>query len=575
MALQARRFADAAHLFGKFLDRQPGHVGALNLMTIALMGTGRFAEAEPFIARALKLDQSSDVSFYNYGLILKRLGRPQEALAQFSGALERNDTAFETWNNRGTVFNDLGQYERALGDFDQAIARNPGYAEAHCNRGRALAELGRHEEAIAAFDKALALNPALVEAWLGRGSTCAAAQRDEAAIDAYRKATVLKPDMVVAHTRLGHALKITGRMDEAREAFAAALKINPGAAPVHYELAQLKRYAHGDAQLAAMETLLAACPASSPDRVGLEFAIGKAYADLGDHPRAFRHWLSANALKRAEIDYDEARMVALFDDIEAIFTPELIAARRGHGEPSPLPIFVIGMPRSGTTLIEQVLASHPEIRAAGELKLLDDVLNSVPDADGRIVPFPDYVAALAGPAFGDIGARYVAGLSAFAAGAARVVDKMPGNFVFAGMIHLALPGARIIHAVRDPIDTCLSCFTQLFTEPQAHAYELAELGRYYRRYRRLMEHWHRVLPTGTILDVRYEDMVADLEGQTRKLLAHCGLAWDERCLAFYETRRPVRTASATQVRQPIYTSSLARWRVYEEFLAPLRAELDL
>lgn len=574
MALQARRFDDAEALFKKFLKRQPSHVGALNLLTITLMSSERFAEAEPFIARALKLDQRSDVSFYNYGLILKRLGRPQEALAQFTSALQRNGAACESWNNRGTVFNYLGQYEQALADFDQAIALNPSYAGAYCNKGRALSELGRPDAALTTYDKALTLNPALVEAWLGKGNACAAAKRDEDAIAAFEKAATLKPDMAVAHSRLGDVQKETGRIDEAREAYARALKLDPDAVPIHYALTQVKRFAPGDVQLAAMEALLLAGTASPEDSPYLEFALGKAYADTGDHARAFQHWQNGNTLKRTQIKYDEAETVALFDDIEAIFTPALIAAKQGHGDPSALPIFVLGMPRSGTTLIEQILASHPDVQAAGEVKILDDVLNTVPSAEGKIVPYPDYVAALAEPAFGGIGARYVAALAKLAPGAARVVDKMPGNFLLAGMIHLALPQATIIHAVRDPVDTCLSCFMQLFAKPHAYAYDLAELGRYYNRYRRLMAHWHRVLPAGTILDVRYEELVADLEGETRRLLAHCNLAWDERCLAFHETQRPVRTASATQVRQPLYVTSVARWRAYEEFLAPLLAELN-
>jgi hypothetical protein len=251
-----------------------------------------------------------------------------------------------------------------------------------------------------------------------------------------------------------------------------------------------------------------------------------------------------------------------------------VRKRARDGDPSHLPIFVIGMPRSGTTLVEQILASHPLVHGAGELKVLDDIAGSVRDDGGTGIPFPEFVAAADGTALRQVGARYVAELKKFSPDTRRVTDKMPSNFFFAGLIHLALPNAPIIHTVRDPVDTCMSCFSKLFTAQQDHTYDLAELGRYHRRYQRLMAHWREVLPGGRILEVRYEDVVADLEGQARRIIAHCGLDWDPRCLAFHETARPVRTASATQVRQPIYTSAVGRARVYEQFLGPLLKELS-
>jgi hypothetical protein len=312
---------------------------------------------------------------------------------------------------------------------------------------------------------------------------------------------------------------------------------------------------------------------SPTDRVHLDFALAKALADLKEHRRSFEHLLRGNAGKRATIPYDEAAAMALFDRIEATFTPELIAAQSGLGDPSGVPIFVLGMPRSGTTLVEQILASHPLVHGAGELKTFNDVVDTVRGPDGAVAPFPEFVPALEAAPIRMIGAHYLAQIQALAPKASHITDKMPSNYYFAGLIHLALPNARIIHTMRDPVDTCISCFSKLFTAEQNHTYDLGELGRYYRRYQELMTHWRRVLPAGRILDVRYEDVVADLEGQARHMIAHCGLEWDPRCLAFHATERPVRTASATQVRRPIYRSAIGRWRVYEEFLAPLLREL--
>jgi hypothetical protein len=233
------------------------------------------------------------------------------------------------------------------------------------------------------------------------------------------------------------------------------------------------------------------------------------------------------------------------------------------------------MIRSGTTLVEQMLASYPQVVGGGELTHFSSALKRIQQTLGPATNFPELVSVMTGSDFRDLGTCYLAEIERLAPAAAHITDKMPGNFIFAGLIHLALPDAPIIHAVRDPIDTCLSCFSKLFVAKQNHTYDLAELGRYYRHYQALMAHWRGVLPVGRILDVRYEDVVSDLEGQARRIVAHCGLDWDPRCLAFHETERPVRTASATQVRQPIYSDSVGCWRVHKSFLAPLLSELRM
>jgi hypothetical protein len=241
---------------------------------------------------------------------------------------------------------------------------------------------------------------------------------------------------------------------------------------------------------------------------------------------------------------------------EREFSAEMMARHRGEGDPSEIPIFILGMPRSGSTLIEQILASHPGVQGGDER----------PD-------FPELLEALGGD-FAALGAAYVERCRALAPGAARLTDKLPGNFRHAGAIHLALPKARIIHSRRAAADTCLSCFTKLFRGEQAYTYDLGELGRYYRAYARLMAHWRAVLPASVFLEVDYEELVGDPETQTRRLLAHCGLEWDSACLAFHQTRRAVRTASAAQVRQPLHRGAIGRWRRYETLLAPLLAELE-
>jgi hypothetical protein len=294
---------------------------------------------------------------------------------------------------------------------------------------------------------------------------------------------------------------------------------------------------------------------------------------MKDHERSFHHMREGNALKRQSTPYDEAGKLARFERTCALFDAAFMRERAGQGDPSSRPIFIFGMPRSGTTLIEQILASHPEVRGGGETDLFANALASLDAGEGKAFVFPDDAALLSGERLRRLGADYVGGLRLTAAEVERIADKTIDNFRFAGLIHLALPNASLIHARRDPMDTCVSCFSNLFGGYHPYAYDLGELGRYYQGYDALMRHWRDMLPVSVMLDVQYEDVVDDLEGQARLIVAHCGLEWDPRCLDFHLTERLVRTASATQVRQPIYRGSVQRWRAYEPLLDPLLQEL--
>jgi hypothetical protein len=313
---------------------------------------------------------------------------------------------------------------------------------------------------------------------------------------------------------------------------------------------------------------------SDEDRICLHFALGKAFADLEQNEASFRHFLEGNALKRRTSGYDEAATLSFFERIAAVFTRELMQRMRGGGDPSRVPVFVVGMPRSGTTLIEQILASHSKVFGAGEREEFGEAAFSLGQANGTTARFPEVVSTLSADELRQLGARYLDLVGAATGPAERIVDKLPLNFTFVGLIHLALPNARIIWARRDPIDTCVSCFSTLFGGNQPHTYDLGELGRYHRAHEALMHHWRGVLPHGIMLEVRYEDVVEDLEGQARRMLKHCGLEWEDACLEYHRTQRSVRTASVAQVRQPIYRRSVGRWRAYQHLLQPLLQALD-
>ncbi len=525
---------------GRALALEPDYVGALNIRGNALRDLDRFEEALASYDKALALKPDFAEALANRGVALRSLDRVEEALASYERALALEPDRAEALNNRGNALRDLHRPEEALASFDRALALRPDFAEALSNRGNALLDLGRPEEALASCDKALALDP----------------------------------DDAIAFDNRGLVLAELGRFDEASASIEEAIRLAPRRIRSYYNLAATKRLTAGDPRLGAMEELARDALSLAPDeQIHLHFALGKALADVGDRQRSFQHLLEGNAAKRKRTRYDETSALGSLERTRALFTGEWMRENEGRGEPSDTPVFILGMPRSGTTLIEQILASHPKAFGAGEIAAFGYAVARLEGGPGRAVRFPEVVSLMSGGELRRLGADYLERLRASAPAAERITNKTTENFRFAGLIHLALPNARIIHARRNPVDTCLSCFSTLFAGNIPYAYDLAELGRYYRAYDALMAHWRETLPPSAMLEVGYEDVVADLEGQARRILAHCGLEWDARCLDFHLTERQVRTASATQVRRPIYRSSIERWRAYEPWLAPLLAEL--
>jgi tetratricopeptide (TPR) repeat protein len=396
------------------------------------------------------------------------------------------------------------------------------------------------------------------------------------AIPYYEKALAIMPQIAEAYHDLGIALQVVGRIEEASDAFQKAIERAPRNARFYRSLTGCKQISVDDPCLSAMEVLAEEMPTlSEEERIDLHFALGTAFAELGEPERSFPHLLEGNALKRRQIVYDEAAVLTSFERIQAAYTVEIMRDNEGLGDPATEPVFVLGMPRSGSTLVEQILASHPKVFGAGELSDFEDAAADLGVAGGFPMSSLEAVASLTGDRLPQLGASYVERVRAFAPAADRIVDKMPANFRLAGLIHLALPNARIIHTMRDPIDTCLSCFSKLFAGDQPYCYDLGELGRYYRAYEALMVHWRRVLPEGVMLEVQYEAVVADTEREARRIIAHCGLKWDDACLSFYKTRRVIRTASAAQARRPIYNTSVGRWHPYGSMIGPLLEALGV
>jgi tetratricopeptide (TPR) repeat protein len=605
---QAGRLAEAQACYRRVLAAQPRHADALHLLGVASSQAGRSDLAVELIRQAIK-QRGQPVFYFNLGNALRQQRQPNEAVAAYRDAiriepdyaeahfglgnvlvdLRRLDEAASAYRKAirikadyvealfglGNVLIELGRLDEAAAAYRNAIRINPNYAEAHCNLGTALRRAGRMDEAITEYQRALAINPRFVEVYCNLGGVFFDQGRLDEVIAAARNAITLKPDLAEAHDNLGVALLQLGRISEARTALQTAVQLAPRNGKYLADLGQITHFVAGNPHLAEMEELTRNKASLSDDeRIALHFTLGKAYEDMGRHAEAFRQWREGNALKRQHVVYNEDAVLGMLNSVRAVFTPELICTWQSAGHPSSVPVFIIGMPRSGTTLVEQILASHPQVFGGGELTHFPRAAQGMRRALGSSVAFPELVSAMIGPDYRDLGTRYLAEILRLAPGSTRVTDKLPSNFIYAGLIHLALPNAVIIHVTRNPIDTCLSCFSKLFTCELDYSYDLGELGRYYRRYQELMAHWHRVLPSGRILDVCYEDVVSDLEDQARRIIAHCGLEWDARCLAFHRTERPIRTASATQVRQPIYGSAVNRWRAYESCLSPLLTTLS-
>jgi tetratricopeptide (TPR) repeat protein len=465
----------------------------------------------------------------------------------------------------------LGQARLSLGDLpaaleaaQQALGVQPNSAQALGFAGYMLGRLERYDEAISHLCASLRIEPANWEVLSRLSALLFWTDRAQEMTGWLESALRADPKLAPAHQALGALLHGMGRNVDARRELEEAVRLDPGSGNSHLALSATKTYMPGDPHLALMEQMLQrGVPLPENEQAAFHFALAKAYSDTGAHDRAFNRLMAANRMVRRRFTYDEARTLAAFEHTGSVFTAEFIRAHCGNGDPSRTPVFIVGMPRSGSTLVEQILASHPAVHGAGEsrafLKACAPFVRS----------YPQDVPALGPTQLRAIAGRYLAEIQDAAPGAERVTDKMLSNFLLVGLIHLALPNARFIHAVRDPVDTCLSCYATHFHESQPFAYDLGELGRYYAAYRRLMDHWHAVLPEGLILDVRYESVVSDLEGDARRMIAHCGLDWNGACLDFAAAKRPVWTASAAQVRRPIYKTSVGRWRPAPHLLKPL------
>ncbi|EHH11195.1 sulfotransferase [Mesorhizobium amorphae] len=539
---------------------------------LQLHQTGRRQEAETLYRQVLAQKPNHAAALHFLGLLLHQTGRSEEGLDLIEQSVTLQPKNADFLNNFGTVMRDLGRVDAAVDFFRGAVDIRPDQLAARDNLGSALKQLGQFEGAEEIYRGTIGRNPFHVRARIGLAETLQEAGRLDGALAVFREALTFRPKDAELLYGLGVGMMEKGKLGESADLARQALAIDPGMAKAWLLLTQVKRQQERDAELAGMEAQHTKAPEGSLARMQLSFGLGKANDDLKDYGRAFDYFAEGNAIRRKGIDYDAARTRDEFEAMKAVFDKAFFDKHKPSATADDTPIFVVGMPRSGTTLVEQIIASHPKVYGAGELSILKTAV-------GKQFPlsmqggFPWGIADMQDKAFAEAGQAYLDMLHARYPGFRHVTDKMPGNFLLVGFIHLMLPKAKIIHCARDAAATCLSIYKVHFRgDSHRYGYDLGELADFHNLYTDIMAHWRTMLP-GVVHDVRYEDFVADQEGQTRALIAHLGLPWDDAVLSFHETERPVRTASAAQVRQPMYQGSVDLWRRYGDRLKPLLDKL--
>ncbi len=603
---QLKRLDEAIAQGERAVALEPKMAMAHSNLGIAYFDSNDLDKAEVCQQRTLAIDPSFAPSLNNIGSIFRERGDKKTALEWYTKATAANPNYLEPLNNLGALLLEEDRIPEAIESLEKALRLNPNYAESICNMGGVHLAQEEHDAALAKFRRALELRPVYLEAQMGLAKTLQAmellpeaevtaqqalqiddnsskahalmgsiyteTERPEQAEKEYNRALEVNPDSDEGLLGLGHLCVENGDIKRAESLFKRALELNPDNVAAHVHMIQARKVTKKSEHFAKLlEEEKNAGQHSENRQMSLHFALGKCYDDTKEYDHAFPHFIEGCNLKRKKLSYDPDAAAKQFIELKDIFSKDYIDSLRGAGEKSSLPVFVLGMPRSGTTLTEQIIASHPDVYGAGELPDLLRIAHRKTDA--ATTTFPDNLRYLNAETLNAWGAEYVTGLKKRAPGSKHITDKMPANFFAVPLIHLAMPNAKIIHVNRNPVDTCVSCFTRLFNRKQEHTYDLAELGRYYTDYAKLMDHWRAVLPADAFLDIQYEDIVADQEKQARRLLEYCGLEWNEACLDFHKTKRQVRTASVTQVRQPIYNTSVERWRKYEKFLGPLLEEL--
>ncbi|MEE8253706.1 MAG: sulfotransferase [Hyphomicrobium sp.] len=548
-------------------------VGAVLRDAVAQHEAGNLQRAERLYRQVLKHVPNHAEPLHRLALLVQQCGRAEEAIALLTRAVAAEPADAVGHNNLGNMLREQGRMAEAIMAYRAAVRCRPDYINAHFNLAGVLNDQWALEAATECYRTVLRLSPEDAEAWNGLGGAMHKQGHVHEAIEAYQAALRFKADYADAHNHLGLALQAQGNLEAASACYRKAIALEPDHAKAHENLVRSRRYSPADRdEIARLEALVHNPEVSADALTSLHFALGKVYDDCGAFEQAFAHYQAGNRLKRKTVNFKREQEIAEASDIIATFDRDFFKRRTDFGNPSDLPVFIVGMPRSGTTLVEQIIASHPRAFGAGELLHISNIVAALPKRLHTHLPYPKCATMIDRALAQSLAEGYLDHLKGAGGDALRVTDKVPGNFVHLGLIALMFPNARVIHCRREALDVCLSIYFQRFERGHFYAYDLSDIAVCYRQYERMMRHWREVLPL-EIHEVQYEELIADQEAVSRRLIAYCGLPWDDRCLEYYKNKRAVQTASSWQVRQPIYNDSIQRWKKYEKHLDELKAGL--
>ena len=566
------QFEDAIASFEKAIRLDPSLPLPHKKLGQALAMVGRGEDADEKFEEYF--DKRPEVGAVAEGAVHLKAGRVEEAIEKFKECLNEDANDVNAMRHLAVCYwREKKKLDDAEALLRRAVAIAPDFAPAWLNLGMVLLERNKYLDAISAYQKAVALEPRNPSAWGGLGNACAMANDQEEGARAYAKAVQLNPRSPNLQMGYAHVLKTLGEQDKALKAYRAAIELKPEFGEVYWSMANLKVFKFEQEELAAMQHEVEKDGLSDSADIHFRFALGKAFEDKKDYDSAWHYYHTGNQRQRMLVQHDPLEMKMRQDEIIEVFSKEFLTEHAGNGADDPDPILIIGLPRSGSTLVEQILASHSQVEGTAELPNLGRITSSIGRYRNDRVRFPISVRDLRNKDWRAYGLQYLDETRRHRQTSRPLfTDKMPNNYPLVGFLHLVLPNAKVINARRHPFDSCLGNYKQLFGKGQNFTYDMFDLAEYYKQYDRIIRHWREVLP-GKVLDVHYEETVLDLETQVRKILEHCNLPFEESCLRFHETERAVRTASSEQVRQPIYTGALGKWRRYEQHLDILEDQL--
>jgi tetratricopeptide (TPR) repeat protein len=574
MAKRRKRTKAASQGGGLKSIRQQARAQTMFAKVCERHSAGDLNGAEAGYGEVLALEPAFAPAWFHLSLIERSRGNVEEALGCVQKAIDIDAKSAVFHSTLGNLQGELGRWEQACTSLSTARSLDPDDPMSKLHLGTALAKAGEPQRAVAEFESYVAGVPGDAQGWIGLGNALLNMREPDGALKALKQALTLAPDSPNAFNQLGIAYLDVGHFDDAQAAFRNALAREPTYSHALANLSRTKRYTLADLdEINSIEALLSTPGLDADTLSDFHFALGKIHNDLQDYATAFGHYAKANVLRRPGAHYSRAQRTEEATRIKRTFSPAFFASLSDtRGSSSEVPVFVVGLPRSGTSLVEQIIASHSLASGAGELSYIHTLSLNLATRSGT--NYPECIPTLSEDVALDAANWYLERLpSQRGVPHERVTDKMPGNFNHVGLIARLFPNARIIHCMRDPMDVCLSIFQQAFVEGHGYSFDLGDIGFEYRTYRSLMQHWKAVLPNA-IHELSYESLVANPQDEVPRLIAFCGLEWEEQCLRPHETERQIQTASNWQVRQPIYQTSRERWRRYEPYLADLQATID-